>query len=111
MSGNLTYKQSGVDTIEAQSFVHDISAHVKRTQKTRQLCNAFGLFAAAYDLSSYKEPVIVTGTDGVGTKTEILFDLDMLETAGKDLVAMNVNDILTTGVILSCSWTISASPT
>ncbi len=97
MSGNLTYKQSGVDTIEAQSFVHDISFHVKRTQKNRQLCNAFGLFAAAYDLSSYKEPVIVTGTDGVGTKTEILFDVDMLETAGKDLVAMNVNDILTTG--------------
>ncbi len=97
MSGNLTYKQSGVDTIEAQSFVSDISSHVKRTQKTRQLCNAFGLFAAAYDLSSYKEPVIVTGTDGVGTKTEILFDMDMLETAGKDLVAMNVNDLLTTG--------------
>ena len=48
MSGNLTYKQSGVDTIEAQSFVSDISAHVKRTQKNRQLCNAFGLFAAAY---------------------------------------------------------------
>ena len=68
MSGNLTYKQSGVDTIEAQSFVSDISAHVKRTQKNRQLCNAFGLFAAAYDLSSYKEPVIVTGTDGVAPR-------------------------------------------
>ncbi len=97
MSGNLTYKQSGVDTIEAQSFVKDISAHVKRTQQQRQLCNAFGLFAAAYDLSSYDEPVIVTGTDGVGTKTEVLFHMDMLEEAGKDLVAMNVNDILTTG--------------
>ena len=97
MSGKLTYKQSGVDTIEAQSFVKNISAHVKRTQKTRQLCNAFGLFAAAYDLSDYEEPVIVTGTDGVGTKTELLFEQDMLETAGKDLVAMNVNDILTTG--------------
>ena len=97
MSGKLTYKQSGVDTIEAQSFVHNISAHVKRTQQQRRLFNAFGLFAAAYDLSSYKEPVIVTGTDGVGTKTELLFEHDMLETAGKDLVAMNVNDILTTG--------------
>ena len=97
MSGNLTYKQSGVDTIQAQSFVNDIKSHVKRTQKNRQLCNAYGLFAAAYDLSSYKEPVMVTGTDGVGTKTEILFEMDMLETAGKDLVAMNVNDVLTTG--------------
>jgi phosphoribosylformylglycinamidine cyclo-ligase len=97
MSGKLTYKQSGVDTKEAAAFVSDISAHVKRTQKNRQLHQAFGLFAAAYDLSSYKEPVIVTGCDGVGTKTEILFQMDMAETAGKDLVAMNVNDILTTG--------------
>ncbi|OCA02813.1 phosphoribosylformylglycinamidine cyclo-ligase [Akkermansia glycaniphila] len=97
MSGKLTYKQSGVDTKEAQAFVSDISTHVKRTQQNRKLHQAFGLFAAAYDLSSYSEPVIVTGCDGVGTKTEILFELDMLETAGKDLVAMNVNDILTTG--------------
>ena len=97
MSGKLTYKQSGVDTKEAAAFVSDISSHVKRTQKKRSLHQAFGLFAAAYDLSSYQEPVIVTGCDGVGTKTEILFELDMVETAGKDLVAMNVNDILTTG--------------
>lgn len=97
MSDKLTYKQSGVDTKEAASFVGDIDSHVRRTQKNRQLHQAFGLFAAAYDLSSYKEPVIVTGCDGVGTKTEILLDMDMPETAGKDLVAMNVNDILTTG--------------
>lgn len=97
MSGKLTYKQSGVDTKQAAAFVSDISTHLKRTQRNRQLHQAFGLFAAAYDLSSYKEPVIVTGCDGVGTKTEILFELDMPETAGKDLVAMNVNDILTTG--------------
>ncbi len=97
MSSKLTYKQSGVDTIEAQSFVRNISSHVKRTQQHRHLFNAFGLFAAAYDLSSYKQPVIVTGTDGVGTKTQLLFEQDMPETVGKDLVAMNVNDILTTG--------------
>jgi phosphoribosylformylglycinamidine cyclo-ligase len=58
---------------------------------------AFGLFAAAYDLSDYREPVIVTGCDGVGTKLELLLERDLLETAGKDLVAMSVNDILTTG--------------
>ncbi len=97
MSGKLTYKQSGVDTKKAAAFVSDIGTHIKRTQKNRQLYQAFGLFAAAYDLSSYKEPVMVTGCDGVGTKTEILFEMDMPETAGKDLVAMNVNDILTTG--------------
>ena len=97
MPEKLTYKQSGVDTKEAAAFVGDISSHVKRTQKNRKLHQAFGLFAASYDLSSYKEPVIVTGCDGVGTKTEVLLAMDMPETAGKDLVAMNVNDILTTG--------------
>jgi phosphoribosylformylglycinamidine cyclo-ligase len=45
----------------------------------------------------YKEPVIMTGCDGVGTKLELLLEHDLLETAGKDLVAMSVNDILTTG--------------
>jgi phosphoribosylformylglycinamidine cyclo-ligase len=59
--------------------------------------SAFGLFAAGFDLSSYKEPVIFTGCDGVGTKLELLLEHDLLETAGKDLVAMSVNDILTTG--------------
>lgn len=97
MSDKLTYKQSGVDTKEAASLVGDIGSHVRRTQKNRKLHQAFGLFAATYDLSSYNEPVIVTGCDGVGTKTEILLDMGMMETAGKDLVAMNVNDILTTG--------------
>ena len=58
---------------------------------------AFGLFAACYDLSDYDEPVMVTGCDGVGTKLELLLQQDMYETAGKDLVAMSVNDILTTG--------------
>jgi phosphoribosylformylglycinamidine cyclo-ligase len=55
------------------------------------------LFAACYDLSDYKEPVMVTGCDGVGTKLELLLENDLLEIAGKDLVAMSVNDILTTG--------------
>ena len=75
----------------------DIGQLVKRTQKQRQLAGAFGLFAAAYDLSAYKHPVIVTGCDGVGTKIELLLHHDLLENAGKDLVAMNVNDVLTTG--------------
>lgn len=92
-----TYKQSGVDIREAAALVGDIGELVKRTQKQRQLAGAFGLFAAAYDLSAYKHPVIVTGCDGVGTKIELLLQHDLLENAGKDLVAMNVNDILTTG--------------
>ncbi|MDB9741256.1 phosphoribosylformylglycinamidine cyclo-ligase [Akkermansiaceae bacterium] len=97
MSGKLTYKESGVDTREAAALVGDITSHVKRTQQIRKLHGAFGLFAAAFDLSEYKQPVIVTGCDGVGTKLELLLEHKMYGVAGKDLVAMSVNDILTTG--------------
>lgn len=97
MGGKLTYQQAGVDTRRAAALVGDIKSHVARTQQNRKLLGAFGLFAACYDLSSYREPVIVTGCDGVGTKLELLLEHDLLETAGKDLVAMSVNDILTTG--------------
>lgn len=97
MAGKLTYQQAGVDTHRAAALVGDIRTHVRRTQQSRKLWGAFGLFAACYDLSSYKEPVMMTGCDGVGTKLELLLERDLLETAGKDLVAMSVNDILTTG--------------
>lgn len=86
-----------MDTRKAAALVGDIKSHVKRTQNQRKLLGAFGLFAACYDLSEYQQPVIVTGCDGVGTKLELLLEHDLLETAGKDLVAMSVNDILTTG--------------
>ncbi|MEI6676514.1 MAG: phosphoribosylformylglycinamidine cyclo-ligase [Verrucomicrobiota bacterium] len=97
MAEKLTYQQAGVDTRKAAALVGDIGTHVRRTQQTRKLWGAFGLFAACYDLSVYREPVIMTGCDGVGTKLELLLEHDLLEIAGKDLVAMNVNDILTTG--------------
>ena len=82
MSGKLTYKESGVDTREAAALVGDIGTHVRRTQNQRQLYGAFGLFAAAFDLTDYKQPVIVTGCDGVGTKLELLLEHDQLEAAG-----------------------------
>lgn len=97
MADLLTYRQSGVDTRRAAALVGDIRSQVGRTQQARKLWGAFGLFAACYDLSDYKEPVMVTGCDGVGTKLELLLENDLLEIAGKDLVAMSVNDILTTG--------------
>ena len=97
MEGNLTYQQAGVDTRKAAALVGDIGTHVRRTQQSRTLWGAFGLFAACYDLSGYRQPVMMTGCDGVGTKLELLLERDLLETAGKDLVAMSVNDILTTG--------------
>jgi len=97
MGGKLTYQQAGVDTKRAAALVGDIRGQVARTQGRRRLWGAFGLFAACYDLSGYREPVIVTGCDGVGTKLELLLERDLLEFAGRDLVAMSVNDILTTG--------------
>jgi phosphoribosylformylglycinamidine cyclo-ligase len=97
MSNEFTYKGAGVDIKEAAALVGDIGELRRRTEGKRSLMGAFGLFAASYDLSAYKEPVIMTGCDGVGTKMELLLEHDQLEIAGKDLVAMNVNDILTTG--------------
>ena len=78
----LTYKAAGVDTHEASALVGDIAALVRSTQKHRKLANAFGLFAAAYDLVEYKHPVIVTGADGVGTKLEVLLEHDQSNLPG-----------------------------
>ena len=97
MSEEFTYKGAGVDIKEAAALVGDINDLRQRTEGKRSLMQAFGLFAATYDLSGYDEPVIMTGCDGVGTKVKTLLQYDELEIAGKDLVAMNVNDILTTG--------------
>ena len=97
MAEQITYKEAGVDIHAAAELVGDIGALRERTEKNRKLFGAFGLFAAGFDLSGYKEPVIFTGCDGVGTKLELLLDHDLLEIAGKDLVAMSINDIITTG--------------
>lgn len=97
MGKSVTYQEAGVDTRAAAALVNEIKADVLRTQKQRKLYNSFGLFAAAFDLSDYRKPVIVTGCDGVGTKLELLLEHGMEAEAGKDLVAMSVNDIITTG--------------
>ena len=97
MADKLTYTEAGVDTVKAAALVGDIRTHVQRTQKQRQLMGGYGLFAAALELKDYRNPVIVTGCDGVGTKLEVQLEHDRIEDAGKDLVAMSVNDILTTG--------------
>ena len=97
MADKLTYTEAGVDTVKAAALVGDIRTHVQRTQKQRQLMGGYGLFAAAFELGDYRQPVIVTGCDGVGTKLEVQLEHDRIEDAGKDLVAMSVNDILTTG--------------
>ena len=97
MAEQITYKEAGVDIHAAAELVGDIGELRLRTEKNLKLFGAFGLFAAGFDLSGYKEPVIFTGCDGVGTKLELLLEHDLLEIAGKDLVAMSINDIITTG--------------
>jgi phosphoribosylformylglycinamidine cyclo-ligase len=98
MGNELTYKKSGVDIDEGEKFVSLISPIAKRTFRPEVLTE-IGFFSALFklDMTRYKEPVLVSGTDGVGTKLKIAFMMDRHDTIGIDLVAMCVNDILTTG--------------
>ncbi|ACI21011.1 phosphoribosylformylglycinamidine cyclo-ligase [Thermodesulfovibrio yellowstonii] len=95
---SITYKKAGVDIDEADKFVSMISPIVKTTFR-KEVLTEIGLFAGLFkfDVKKYKEPVLVSGTDGVGTKLKIAFEADKHDTVGIDLVAMCVNDILTVG--------------
>jgi phosphoribosylformylglycinamidine cyclo-ligase len=94
-----TYKDAGVDLEKADRLVDTLAAYQQRTEDatSRSLFRGFGDFAASYDLSSYENPVVLSSCDGVGTKFILQKRYDELESAGQDLVAMNVNDLLTTG--------------
>jgi len=94
----ITYKKTGVDIDEGERFVRMISPLVKKTFRPEVLTD-IGSFGALFklDTAKYKEPVLVSGTDGVGTKLKIAFMMDKHDTVGIDLVAMCVNDILTSG--------------
>ncbi|MEW6162345.1 MAG: phosphoribosylformylglycinamidine cyclo-ligase [Nitrospirota bacterium] len=98
MSSELTYKGSGVDIYEGDRFVSLISRMAKKTFRP-EVMTEIGFFSALFrlDITRYKEPVLVSGTDGVGTKLKIAFMMDRHDTIGIDLVAMCVNDVLTTG--------------
>jgi phosphoribosylformylglycinamidine cyclo-ligase len=98
MSNKLTYKKAGVDIDEGERFVNLISRMVKKTFRSEVLTE-IGPFSALFklDIKKYKAPVLVSGTDGVGTKLKIAFMMDRHNTIGIDLVAMCVNDILTSG--------------
>lgn len=93
----LTYKDAGVDIEKADRFVEDIKSMVKNTF-SKNVITPIGGFAAAYllEIANYKEPVITSSTDGVGTKLKIAQILDKHDTIGIDLVAMCVNDLITT---------------
>ncbi len=92
------YKQAGVDVEKGYEAVERMKKHVERTNRPEVL-GALGAFAGLFDLSKtdYKEPVLVSGTDGVGTKLMLAFELDQHDTIGIDLVAMCVNDIVAQG--------------
>ncbi len=98
MSDKITYRESGVDIDEGERFVRAISPMVKSTF-TEGVLTGLGHFGALYelDLERYSRPVLVSGTDGVGTKLKIAFLCDRHDTVGIDLVAMCVNDIITLG--------------
>lgn len=94
-----TYKEAGVDLEKADRLVDRLSRYQQETEEQtgRRLYQEFGDFAASFDLNEYENPVIFSTCDGVGTKFMLQDEYDVLDLAGRDLVAMNVNDILTTG--------------
>jgi phosphoribosylformylglycinamidine cyclo-ligase len=98
MGKKLTYKKAGVDIDEGERFVRLISPMVKKTFRPEVMTD-IGYFNALFklDVKKYKNPVLVSGTDGIGTKLKIAFMMDKHNTVGIDLVAMCVNDILTSG--------------
>ena len=95
---SLTYKDSGVDVEGGNRFVKKIAPFVRSTF-TPGVITDIGGFGALFspDLSGMEEPVLVSGTDGVGTKLKIAQMLNRHDTIGIDAVAMCVNDIITSG--------------
>lgn len=94
------YKAAGVSLNAGYESVERIKKHVEST-KNKGMMDMIGSFGGAFDLGSYgfKNPVLVSGTDGVGTKLKLAFDMDKHDTIGIDAVAMCVNDILAQGAI------------
>ncbi|WP_153160929.1 phosphoribosylformylglycinamidine cyclo-ligase [Zoogloea sp. 1C4] len=94
---SLTYRDAGVDIDAGDALVDRIKPFAKRTMRPEVL-GGIGGFGALFEISKkFKEPVLVSGTDGVGTKLKLAFQLNKHDTVGQDLVAMSVNDILVQG--------------
>jgi len=92
------YKQAGVDIAAGNEAVERMKKHVKKTFRPEVL-TGLGGFGGLFSLNKdkYEEPVLVSGTDGVGTKLKLAFALDKHDTIGIDAVAMCVNDVVVTG--------------
>ena len=94
---SLSYRDAGVDIDAGDALVDRIKPLAKKTLRDGVL-GGIGGFGALFEVPKrYKEPVLVSGTDGVGTKLKLAFDLNRHDTVGQDLVAMSVNDILVLG--------------
>lgn len=93
---SITYKDSGVDKEEGYRLVEQAKSAASATHSERVL-GGIGNFASLYDIGGYTNPVLVSGTDGVGTKLEVAFKQNRYDTVGIDCVAMCVNDILCHG--------------
>ena len=94
----LTYRDAGVDTKEGERAVSLMKEHVKGTFN-KNVLTGLGSFGSlfALDVKDMEEPVLVSGTDGVGTKLKLAFMMDRHDTVGIDCVAMCVNDVLCQG--------------
>ncbi|RLJ67503.1 phosphoribosylformylglycinamidine cyclo-ligase [Sulfurisoma sediminicola] len=96
-SSQLTYRAAGVDIDAGDELVERIKPAAKRTMRPEVLAGIGG-FGALFEISrKYRQPVLVSGTDGVGTKLKLAFEWNRHDTIGQDLVAMSVNDILVQG--------------
>lgn len=96
-SNGLSYRDAGVDIDAGDALVDRIKPLAKKTMREGVLAGIGG-FGALFEVPKrYKEPVLVSGTDGVGTKLRLAFEWNRHETIGQDLVAMSVNDILVQG--------------
>ena len=91
-----SYKAAGVDITAGYKAVELMKSHIKRTM-TSGVCSDIGGFGGLFELGKVKNPVLVSGTDGVGTKLKIAFLMDKHNTVGIDCVAMCVNDVICCG--------------
>ncbi len=95
---SLTYRDAGVDIDAGNELVQRIKPHVEKTRRPEVMASIGGFGGLfAFPVDRYKEPVLVSGTDGVGTKLKLALDMNVHDTIGYDLVGMCVNDVLVCG--------------
>ncbi|MEG1040219.1 MAG: AIR synthase related protein, partial [Pseudomonas sp.] len=94
---SLSYKDAGVDIDAGEALVERIKGVAKRTARP-EVMGGLGGFGALCEIpAGYKQPVLVSGTDGVGTKLRLALNLNKHDSIGQDLVAMCVNDLVVCG--------------